>query len=160
MNNTYDHQSWPNNAPWQGHWHGFGPWVGDGKSYANEAVRRPADLSGAHVEFIQSRVPPLMTGLWLMRPAQAVRERTWTHVGDAIAWLTDTYKQHPPLESPDGATAYVGHEVKTAYARDALPRGVDVVWAYWLRGQTIASYAVVCCPNFFHKSLPCPCPPN
>jgi hypothetical protein len=157
-----------------GHWHGFGPWIGDPKTYAEEGNRRPVhpqppgpganfDTSRYHQagsEFANGSLPPLMTGHWLMKHGQAVRSRTWTDVTDAVDWLTRQYTASPPFERTDGLHAYVGLDVKIAYALDVLPRGVDVSWVHYTQSRSLFSASVVCCPNLFHPTIPCPLQPS
>lgn len=142
-------------AGWGGHWHGYA-WTGTASAYFAEGARRPG-----HPAFAGSPVPPLMTGHWLMRREQAAPERTWTVAGQALAWLSARYGERPPYQRAGKAT-YEPLEVKEEYAADALPRGVDVTWAYWVSpaNGTLASFSVVACPNRFHPDLVCPCPPN
>ncbi|GAA3626158.1 hypothetical protein ACG5V6_18070 [Streptomyces chitinivorans] len=146
---------------WTGHWHGFGPWVGSGTEYAGEGPRRPGSTPGdpRTQAFLASAVPPTMTGHWLLRRAQAARGRTWTEVEAAVAWLEKNHADNPPKARDDGGRSYVGVETKAGYARDALPRGVDVTWGYWTASGSMASFSVVCCPNRHHPHTPCPLPP-
>lgn len=145
---------------WDGHWHGYG-WVGGAESYFKESTRRPGTAGDLHTqEFIASRVPPMMTGHWLMRRAQTTAEHTWTDVAQAIDWLWRRYDQTPPLARTDGGTAYVDVDARIDYAFDALPRGVDVTWGYWTGRSMLASHSVVACVNRFHPQIPCPLEPS
>ncbi|MFI1963704.1 hypothetical protein ACH429_06120 [Streptomyces pathocidini] len=147
---------------WQGHWHGYGPWVGSGAEYAKEGVRRPGPLPNdpQTQAFMTARTPPMMTGHALLRRGQAAADRTWADVEHAVTWLQKCYAENPPLSREDGKTAYLELDGKTAYARDVLPRGVDVAWAYWMNSGSLASYSVVCCPSLHHPEIPCPLPPT
>lgn len=157
---------------WQGHWHGF-VWIGAPQRYAREGDRRPAHAvqpapeadhadryREAAGEFVGGGLPPLMSGHWLMKRGQFARERTWTDVGDAVAWLKRHYTGNPPYERPDGARTYVELDAKVGYAVDVLPRGVDVSWVHYTPSRTLLSASVVCCPNLFHPALACPLPPS
>lgn len=145
-----------------GHWHGYGPWVGSGPEYAREGLRRPGTEFHSQQTrvFLDSKLPPLMTGHSLMRVNQTARERTWTDVKDVVAWLSACYAENPPFRLENGGSSYGPLERKVSYVIDALPRGVDVVWAYWTKGGSLASYSVVCCPNHFLPEIPCPLPPG
>lgn len=136
-----------------GHWHGYGPWAGNQADYFGSHIentfRRP-DGSG----FMESRVPPVSTGHWLLRRRQAKADQTWRDPESALKWLERMYESRPPK------AGYASLDVKLAYARDALPRGVDVVFAYWTEGGSFFSMQVVCCPNHFHREIPCPLPPS
>lgn len=158
---------------WNGHWHGFGPWVGAPDRYAKEGGRRPphpivaAAVSNsttryreAAAEFATGSVPPLMSGHWLMKQGQVAADRTWTDVTDAVEWLKAQYTDSPPFERSDGLRAYVSLDVQVAGAYDALPRGVDVSWIHYTQSQSLFSASVVCCPNLFHSDLACPFPPS
>jgi hypothetical protein len=166
---------------WAGHWHGYGPWIGSPAVYAREGGRRPPHPQGAPsvsdpkdkkqvealdryreaaAEFDSGSVPPTMTGYWLLKRNQTSLDRTWTTPEAVMAWLTKQYEANPPLTRTDGGTAYGSLDDKLAYAAEALPRGVDVTWAYYTPAQAIASYSVVCCPNRFHPQTPCPLPPT
>ncbi|MEU0739132.1 hypothetical protein [Streptomyces sp. NPDC006134] len=157
---------------WRGHWHGFGPWIGDPKAYAAEGNRRPAHpvlpvapdivdrYHKAAQEFSTGTLPPLMTGHWLLKKAQVTRALTWTDVGKAVVWLEQQYLETPPFERTDGQQAYVGLDVTLAYARDALPRGVDVSCVYYTPSRSLFAAQIVCCPSLHHPDLPCPLPPS
>lgn len=171
--------SWPGGTP--GHWHGYGPWIGPPKVYAQEGNRRPAHPNGAPVpsgpddkqtqrvldryreaaaDFQNGTVPPLMTGHWLMKRSHAAIDRTWTDVSDAVVWLNKNYSENPPFERDDGKRAYSDLDGKIAYSREALRLGTDVSWVYYLQSQNLLSMQVVCCPNHFHPDLACPLPPR
>lgn len=142
---------------WSGHWHGFGPWTGSGESYREEGRRRPGVGSDPQTNaFLEEKLPPMMTGHWLMRRSQVAE--TWTRAEDAVAWLQARYAEIPPVEREDGKAAYCSVEWRVAYALDVLPRGKDAVWSYWTRSRMLTSYAVVCCPHLFHPTVPCPLP--
>jgi hypothetical protein len=158
---------------WDGHWHGFGPWVGSPGQYAAEGGRRPAHpmrpgpeashagrYQEAAGEFATSSVPPLMTGHWLAKQGQASADRTWTDLTDAVEWLRKQYTAQPPFERTDGMKAYVGLDGKLAYAYDVLPRGVDVTWVHYTQARSLFSASIVCCPNLFHPTTPCPLLPR
>ncbi|MEV5047321.1 hypothetical protein AB0N20_22465 [Streptomyces griseoincarnatus] len=141
---------------WTGHWHGFGPWVGSGREYAQEGQRRPGAVAGLATEtFLRDKRPPMMTGWWLMRRGQVAA--TWEDdPRPAVAWLEQQYAAHPPMTREDGRQAYASLEWKRAYALDQLPRGRDITWGYWTSAGSLASFSVVSCPNRFHPDLPCP----
>lgn len=166
---------------WSGHWHGYGPWIGPLSTYAKEGGRRPPHPSGppsvldpddkrqqavldryreAAAEFATGTLPPTMTGYWLMKKDQVSADRTWTDLGMALAWLEKTYQANPPFERADGKTAYISLDDKLAYATDALPRGVDVSWVYYLPSKNLAAFTVVCCPNHHRPDFRCPLPPT
>ncbi|MGW4201729.1 hypothetical protein [Streptomyces sp. NPDC004726] len=140
---------------WQGHWHGYGPWTGAGTEYAKESNRRPGPHPGDEQTraFLAAPIPPMMTGHWLLRRTQTSPDRTWTDPVAALDWLTDHYAANPPF------TGHTSHEVKTAHARECLPLGVDVTWAYWTNAGSLVSYSVVSCPNRHQPHIPCPLPP-
>ncbi|MEU6219311.1 hypothetical protein ABZ845_17610 [Streptomyces sp. NPDC047022] len=158
---------------WTGHWHGFGPWIGAPERYAKEGSRRPphevrpaqeadhgARYQEAAGEFATSSLPPLMTGHWLAKQGQASAERTWADAAEAVDWLKRQYIDAPPFERTDGLRAYVGLDVKLAYASDVLPRGVDVTWVHHTQSRSLFSASVVCCPNLFHPGVKCPASPR
>lgn len=146
---------------WRGHWHGFGPWVGSGAEYGREGQRRPGPTPNDLVTktFLESKVPPIMTGHWLLRRTQASQERTWTVAEDAVAWLEKQYADHPPMIRSDGKQSYTTVEVKVGYAQEALPRGIDLTWAYWTT-HSLVSFSVVGCRNIHHPKIACPFPPS
>jgi hypothetical protein len=146
---------------WDGHWHGYG-WAGNAAEYFKEAIRRPGPggLNDAHTQmFVNSKVPPMMTGHWLMRRAQTSADCTWTDVCRTVDWLRRRYEENPPITRTDGGQAYVDVSVRIDYALDVLPRGVDVTWGYWTSSSTLASHSVVACANHFHPNIPCPLEP-
>ncbi|MCX3058567.1 hypothetical protein [Streptomyces beihaiensis] len=165
---------------WTGHWHGYGPWVGDPKTYAQEGSRRPPHPNGppsvtdpedkkqqqvldryreAAAEFQTGNVPPTMTGYWLTKKSQTSADRTWADVDIALEWLTKKYEENPPFERADGLQAYSSLDTKLEYASDVLPFGVDVSWVYYTPAKNLMSFSVVCCLNRFHPEIPCPLPP-
>jgi hypothetical protein len=147
---------------WDGHWHGYG-WVGNAADYFKESTRRPGagGVQDPHTQmFLGSKLPPMMTGHWLMRRAQTRTECTWTDARQAVDWLKQRYDAHPPLLRTDGGRAYVDVDVRIGYALDVLPRGVDVTWGYWTNPSTLASHSVVACSNHFHPHIPCPLEPS
>lgn len=145
---------------WDGHWHGYG-WAGNAADYFKESTRRPGSANDAHTQtFLASRVPPMMTGHWLMRRAQTLTECTWTNVREAVDWLRQRYDAQPPILRADGGRAYADVDVRIGYALDVLPRGVDVTWGYWTSPSTLASHSVVACVNRFHSQIPCPLEPS
>ncbi|GAA4604190.1 hypothetical protein GCM10023195_14200 [Actinoallomurus liliacearum] len=87
----------------------------------------------------------------LVDPVGRVRRRpqgTWEDPTDAVAWLAQQYNsvadQRMHLEQQQHAPSV---ETMTTHALDALRRGNDVVWAWWLRGGGFIDLTVVCCPN-------------
>src|SRR5690242_11536530 len=98
-------------------------------------------------EFQTAAVPPEATSAWLARPARMVKG-TWEEPADAVAWLTRQYTdvadQRMHLDRQQHAPSL---ETMAANALDALRRGNDVVWAWWLRGGGFVDLTVVCCPN-------------
>ncbi len=167
---------------WQGHWHGFGPWVGPPAEYAKEGSRRPVlpDPPPAPTEgdkefkkaakalerwhevrrdFPVTDLPPIRTGHWLLRKNRASQERTWTSVDEAVTWLTKEYEEMPPFVREDGKQAYASLEDHQAGALERLPLGTDALWIHYTQAQQIFSAAVVCCPNHFFPEIPCPLPP-
>jgi hypothetical protein len=150
---------WPNDEP--GHWHGYA-WIGSGRDHAEESLRRPGvALNESHTQaFVASKLPPLMTGHWLMKRNQTSADRTWTDVTDAVVWLTAQYDTNPPFKGEDGLRAYDSRENWVAGAYDRLPGGSDIHWCYWTQGGSKTSFAVVCCRNHFHPDIPCPLPPS
>lgn len=150
-----------------GHLHGFGPWVGSGEDYKQEHLRRPGVIGssggsvgpGVFVErqaFITSKLPPMMTGHWLLKRDQVAG--TWEDPAAAVEWLTGWWKTLQPMEGAEGRHAYPCVEEKIPYALDALGRGVDVTWCYWTRTRMLVSYSVVACANRFFPKIPCPAP--
>jgi hypothetical protein len=101
-----------------------------------------------------------MTGHWLAKQGQAVAERTWTEVADAVEWLKKHYTDQPPFERTDGLQSYVSLDGKLEYAYDVLPRGVDVTWVHYTQAKSLLSLSVACCPNLFHPDLKCPLLPR
>jgi hypothetical protein len=149
---------------WPGHWHGYGPWIGDRKEYDQEQLRRPGfspDDDQTRI-FLASTIPPLMTGHALLRRQQTARDRTWTTVQEALDWLTQIYADRPPPFTPSGLYA-TPEEQRQSKIRDAeahLPRGTDTIWTYYTRNGSFISYEVICCPSRIHPDIPCPLPPS
>ncbi|MFD7893997.1 hypothetical protein [Streptomyces sp. NPDC059743] len=127
------------------HWHGY-RWSGARQDMRHENVRRPD-----HRDFLESRLPPMMTGWWLLRSRQTSTARTWTRHAAAVEWIRTAYDEQPP--SPGTGPS---PDTKTAYAADTLPRGVDVVWGHYTEGGTFVSLSVVCCPNRHWPGIACP----
>lgn len=150
---------WHTNTP--GHWHGY-VWTGSGREHADESLRRPGlALNQPHTQaFIASKLPPLMTGHWLLKRSQTSASRTWTDVAEAVSWLMAQYDKNPPMKREDGLKAYVDRERWKAGACDRLPGGTDIHWCYWTQSGSKTSFAAVCCPNHFHPEIPCPLPPS
>ncbi|MFD8789328.1 hypothetical protein [Streptomyces vinaceus] len=158
---------------WQGHYHGYGPWVGDIKDYSREGERRPGPaveglgtpgvLLPEHKKqvdyFIEDKRPPMMTAHWLLKRGQTSSARTWTDPAEAISWLEIIYAENPPYERPDNLLAYAPLSVKVSYAHEVLPLGVDVTWAYYLKSKSFLSASVVACKNRLFPNIPCPLPP-
>ncbi|WP_433172438.1 hypothetical protein [Actinoallomurus sp. CA-150999] len=124
------------------HFHGYlyrGP---------GEAIKPFDDARRAGTaEFQTATVPPEATSAWLARPARMI-QGTWDDPADAVTWLSQQHteiagsrmhleqqREAPPLEA------------MTSNALDALTRGNDVVWAWWLRGGNFVDLTVACCPN-------------
>ncbi|WP_030804604.1 hypothetical protein [Streptomyces sp. NRRL F-2799] len=166
---------------WSGHFHGYGPWIGTPSNYHAEGFRRPphtdpppppasdddkrarevlARYREVAADFPVSNLPPLMSGHWLLKRNQTSAERTWTDPAAVREWMTMLYLESPPFEREDGKRAYVGLDVKRAYALDVLPRGVDVSWVHYTRTGNIVSINAVCCPNRHHRDLTCPLAPS
>ncbi|MFI5687934.1 hypothetical protein [Streptomyces sp. NPDC051636] len=174
MTTTSPEQPMLTSQTWAGHWHGFGPWIGAPDVYAAEGNRRPVhalqpgpganfDTARHHqagAEFASSNLPPLMTGHWLMKKNQTTRVSTWTDAAEAVDWLKEHYTANQPFERSDGLQAYVELDAKLAYALDVLPRGVDVSWVHHTQSRSLFSASIVCCPNLFHPTIPCPLPPS
>jgi hypothetical protein len=141
---------------WQGHWHGFGPWVGPRSDFAKEGLRRPGrDPTDADTQaFLANTMTPVATGLSLMRRDQAAAERTWTDVEDALAWLRLTWSANPPGTIGLTLSEYI------EYDRGYLSSGSDCCMGYYTSGYSFVSFSVVCCPNHFHPAIPCPLPPR
>jgi hypothetical protein len=137
---------------WSGHWHGYS-WTGSGDDYfgaANESSkRRPGGPA-----FKESKVPPVMTGHWLLRRAQTAPARTWSDPIDALRWLERFYENNTPQPG------YLSAKIRLPYALNSLPRGVDVTWAYWTKSRSFASASLVACANLHHPHIPCPLPPS
>jgi hypothetical protein len=149
---------------WSGHWHGYGPWIGDRKEYGQEQQRRP----GASPDddqtrtFLASPLPPMMTGHALMRRKQTAPGRTWTTVGEAVDWLTKVYADRPPSFAPSDLYASLEDMMrsKARHAEESLSGGSDDVWAYYAPNGAFIHYSVICCPNRLHPAIPCPLPPS
>lgn len=162
---------------WSGHFHGYGPWVGSPETYHRAGYRRPPHPSPptlltstddkkaidihthyhqAAKEFPVSPLPPMMSGHWLLKRAQASPERTWASATAAVDWLTAGYLANLEAGHADPARTGAGLDGKRVYALDALPGGVDVSWVYYDHASQIVSIEVVCCPNLHHPELACP----
>ncbi|MEV5747579.1 hypothetical protein AB0L00_07140 [Actinoallomurus sp. NPDC052308] len=98
-------------------------------------------------EFQTATVPPEATSAWLAKPDRMVKG-TWDDPDDAVAWLAQQYAgiadQRMHLDQQLRAPSL---ETMAENALDALRRGNDVVWAWWLRGGGFIDLAVACCPN-------------
>ncbi|MBA0053024.1 hypothetical protein E0L36_19740 [Streptomyces sp. AJS327] len=148
---------------WSGHWHGYGPWTGTRHEYGKEHLRRPGPAPDDEQTrtFLAQTLPPVQTGHALLKRNQTTADRTWTVVCDAVDWLKKTCAVNPPYERAGSPSrTHVMVEEKAHYAEDALSRGVDVVWAYYIKSQNFVAYSVVCCPNHFHPGITCPLPPS
>jgi len=149
---------------WDGHWHGYGPWVGERRELGKESHRRPgASPDDEQTQaFLTSTLPPMMTGWALLRRRQTVADRTWTAVSDAVDWLTKTYADRPPSFAPSSLypTPEEQLQSKVRDAEEHLPLGTDTVWAYYATNGAYVSYEVICCPSHFHPDIPCPLPPS
>src|ERR1700722_3178766 len=146
---------------WKGHWHGYGPWIGD-RTELKDPQRRPGPDPGDQQtrDFLVSTQQPERTGHWLLRRSQAAADRTWTRVEDAMKWLTGIYADRPPFERSDGLTAYLSLDARSKLTQESLALGSDTVWAYYARNGSYISYEVVCCPSsYFHPEISCPLPP-
>lgn len=144
------------------HWHGYGPWIGQHQLFGREHdhERRPGPQPGdvATAAFIRATSPPLETGHYLLRRDQTARERTWVNVQDALAWLAETYAQHPP----DAALSYIELADRLRWTREGLEGGADAMWHMTasLGANRVVCYSVICCPHRHHTRTPCPLPPN
>ncbi|MFJ8476044.1 hypothetical protein [Kitasatospora sp. NPDC094011] len=155
-----------------GHWHGYGPWVGQRRLMDLEYLRRPEAFetsqlrvpsgTNAHppetfMPFAQRTVPPMMTGHYLLRRPDGLEKRTWITVSPAVDWLTSVYKEHPPMGRPDGKQGYAPLEWYQERAHSSLLHGTDVVWSHYLNDRRFMSTAVICCPSLpFHPRITCP----
>ncbi|MFF2080485.1 hypothetical protein ACFVXG_37705 [Kitasatospora sp. NPDC058162] len=157
-----------------GHWHGYGPWVGQRRLMDLEYLRRPEPFDiqelrvpsgmSAHpqetfIPFSQRTIPPMMTGHYLLRRPEDLEQRTWTAASPAVDWLTSIYKEHPPMQRADGKRAYATLEWYQECAHRSLLHGSDVVWSHYLDDRRFMSSAVICCPSLpFHPGIKCPLP--
>ena len=99
------------------------------------------------VEFQTAVVPPEQTRAWLAKPARMV-QGTWDDPAGAAAWLSEQYTDIADVRMHlDQQREAPSLETMAANAVDALGRGNDVVWAWWLRGGNFIDLTVVCCPN-------------
>ncbi|GAB2901343.1 hypothetical protein [Streptomyces mayteni] len=145
---------------WLGHWHGYGPWLGSGREYGDERLRRPGPSADDEQtrQFLDATVPPMMTGHWLLRRRQTAAHRTWPTASGAVEWLSGRYGVNPPAVREDGHPTCFGLAVKAAHAIDALTRGNDVAWVYWTTTGSLTASSVVSCPNRHHPRIACPLP--
>ncbi|GAB3970058.1 hypothetical protein GCM10029978_042640 [Actinoallomurus acanthiterrae] len=98
-------------------------------------------------EFQTATVPPEATSAWLVRPARLIKG-TWDDPVRAVAWLQAQYNDIADSRMHlDQQRAAPTLETMAANALDALTRGNDVVWAWWLRGGNFIDLTVACCPN-------------
>ncbi|GGL88506.1 hypothetical protein [Micromonospora yangpuensis] len=141
---------------WNGHWHGFGPWVGPSSEYAREDRRRPGrDPNDDQTRmFLTNTMTPVQTGHALLRRSQASADRTWTDVEDALLWIGSVWNANPP----GGDVLPLNQHL--AYDRGHLSRGSDCALGYYNSAFHFVSYSVICCPNHFFPHLPCPLPPR
>jgi hypothetical protein len=155
-----------------GHWHGYGPWIGQRSLMELEYLRRPelfdvekirlprsitTHPQETYLPFSQRSIPPLMTGHYLLRRPAGLEERTWTTVPPAIDWLTTVYKQYPPMQRPDGKQAYAPLEWHQECGHRTLLHGSDVVWSHFLGDGRFTSCSVISCPSTtFHPDIKCP----
>ncbi|MDG4792395.1 hypothetical protein [Micromonospora sp. WMMD1082] len=144
---------------WNGHWHGFGPWTGPRSEFAKEGPRRPGAQPGdADTQiFLGNTMTPVETGHWLLRRNQAARERTWTDVADAGAWMKRV-REANPADLSGGPLLMVEELVEQNCA--SLRLGSDAVWGYYTPVFSYVSFAVVCCPSRFFPDIACPLPPR
>ncbi|EFL13873.1 hypothetical protein [Streptomyces sp. C] len=158
----------------RGHFHGYGPWIGSSKRYAQEHNRRPvheivpdreldpklyARYTDAKNEFQNGDLPPMTTAHWLLKTRSFHRsDQMWTDPEEAVIWLKGIYAENPPGEV-GGKPGYLDLESKITHARECLGLGQDVSWVYYFAGaERMVSYSVVCCPNHSHPELACPLP--
>lgn len=136
---------------WDGHWHGFEPWVGPRDEFKDH-LRRPGKdpRDEQTVAFLSNSMTPLMLGHSLLRKSQVARDRTWTDVEAALDWYRKTWLRHPA----GGDMLPLDKTIE--YGRGHLLRGSDVCAGYYTPGFSFVSFAIICCPNRFFPNIPCP----
>jgi len=93
----------------------------------------------------------MRTGDWLAKASSQVAA-SFDDVDRAVKWLAERYSHvEQQFLYPDR----VGLEDRISSAKDLLPRHIDVMWGWWLKGGRFASLAMVCCPN---RDVDHPCP--
>ncbi|WP_433513576.1 hypothetical protein ACQP2T_60130 [Nonomuraea sp. CA-143628] len=101
--------------------------------------------------FIDSPLPPIEVGDWLLKPATRIAE-TFSSPSPVADWLVREYLQvHKSFLLP--VRMKLKHRLD--FAMTLLSRAMDVQWNEWLKGGMFISIAVVCCPN---RHVPHACP--
>lgn len=157
------------------HHHGYA-WVGEKRTFDDEAVRRPPHphppppaVPGDAVaqrlldryrevvaEFAVTDLPPIQTAHWLLKPAATIRG-TWAEPKEAGTWLADRLAEYAPrfAHGPERDPARLAQLVRDAVERSGW--GGDVSLGHYLNGTLFHSVALVTCsPNRTDPALPCP----
>lgn len=145
------------------HWHGYGPWTGSGQELRQaegSLQRNPGSKPEDMHTFLSSTMPPMQVGHFLLRTRATARERTWTDVDAALAWLAEHYRKYPPVHLPGEGYTDVGLDARMAHSRDGLAHGADAYWEYYIAGFSKVAYGVICCPHAHKTEIPCPLPPS
>ncbi len=138
------------------HWHGYGPWTGPAAELRQEGARRPGQAANSQetLAFVASKLPPMQTGHYLMRPRQASADRTWTDVEQALDWLAKTVADHPPHGD------YVPADTAREHDRAQLLGGADVYRQYYTGNAAVAAFGIIACPHAHLAGIRCPLPPS
>ncbi len=118
-------------------------------------MRRPPLAPSDPAPFTGSPLPPFRLCDWLLKPRTRI-ERTFTEAGAALEWLAARYAETAPSFHLPEQEAKIGEAVRLGNAGRDLDGGVDVCWAFYLRGERYVHIAVVCCPNRHASGYSCP----
>jgi hypothetical protein len=132
------------------HHHAY-TWLGSAFELQRDGPRRPA-----HPDFRTSRVPPLETAHWLLKPASFI-EVTLKDPGEAAGWFGGRLREHASaFASPEDRDADA-MERRAATAAEAVKGGQDHVGGWYLTGQRFFSVCLIgCSPHRFRPEYACP----
>ncbi|MCX5198858.1 hypothetical protein OOK31_34085 [Streptomyces sp. NBC_00249] len=157
------------------HHHGYA-WVGEKKTFDNEALRRPphadppppalpGDAASQRLveryrevvaEFTATDLPPIQTAHWLMKPRGVVKG-TWEEPKGAGEWLGLQLAEAAPRFASQADREATRLALLVEAAVERLTWGGDVSWGHYLNGTLFRSVAVVTCsPNRSRPELSCP----
>ena len=125
------------------HHHGY-LWLGSAFEFLKDGPRRPE-----HPEFPTTKVTPLETAHWLLKPARFI-DATFDNPHAAAEWFSAKMREHTTC---DAATI-----TRTAEGvADTVRRGQDAVGGWYLTGRRFLSLCLVgCSPHRLRPHYACP----